>query len=153
MRSKSRASQVWKNHPSIASVHGHLDMAYRAIRDDALYVGSCPICDTEVLDTKDAVVCASHLSVSDGECRFRISKTLLGEEIPIEEFKKLLDEGKTSLLEGFHSPNRLTSFSATLILKEGGGLGFEFPKPAKKEEKMNALHLDKKWEEWKMNFQ
>ena len=64
---------------------------------------------------------------------FRLSRTLLGKSIPEEEARKLLQDGKTGLIEGFRSKRTGRLFSAFLVLKEGGGIGFEFPpRPAKK---------------------
>jgi len=61
-------------------------------------------------------------------CKFKLSKTILGRDIPKEEAQKLLATGKTDLLEGFIS-KRGRPFSAYLKL-EDSKVGFEFPAPA-----------------------
>ena len=58
-------------------------------------------------------------------CKFKLSKTILGRDIPKEEAQKLLATGKTDLLEGFIS-KRGRPFSAYLKL-EDSKVGFEFP--------------------------
>ena len=51
---------------------------------------------------------------------------LLSRLIPNEQFEKLLKNGKTDLLDRFKSKRTGKYFSAYLILKEGGNIGFEF---------------------------
>lgn len=92
-----------EDHPAVATGRERLGKACEEFREDARSVGSCPVCDAQVFDGMDAVACENHSSMIDGECRFRIVKTLLEKEIPIEEFERLLAEGSTSLLEGFRS--------------------------------------------------
>src|SRR6058998_1597828 len=58
-------------------------------------------------------------------CKFNLSKTILGRDIPKEEAQKLLTTGKTDLLDNFIS-KRGRPFSAYLKL-ENGKVGFEFP--------------------------
>ena len=125
-------SAIGEDHPAVATARERLGKACEAFREDARRVGSCPICKAEVFERMDAVACENHSSMSDGECRFRIVKTLLEKEIPIEEFERLLAEGKTSLLESFRSKRHPGRFSAVLVLRNNGGIGFEFPKPARK---------------------
>jgi DNA topoisomerase-3 len=63
---------------------------------------------------------------------FRMSRTLLGKTVPEHQVKKLLTEKKTDLIEGFRSRKTNRLFSAFLILKDNGGIGFEFPPRAPK---------------------
>jgi DNA topoisomerase-3 len=58
-------------------------------------------------------------------CKFKLSKTILGRDIPKEQAQKLLLLGKTDLLEGFIS-KRGRPFSAYLKF-EDGKVGFGFP--------------------------
>jgi DNA topoisomerase-3 len=59
-------------------------------------------------------------------CGFVLPRTVCKREITREEFLVYLRTGKTELLEDFTS--RLgRPFSATLVLKESGRHGFEFP--------------------------
>ena len=57
---------------------------------------------------------------------FRITRKLLDKEIPPEEFLKLVSEKKTGLIKGFVSMRTKRPFDANLILKDDGGIGFEF---------------------------
>ncbi len=94
---------------------------------DAPVIGKCPICQNEVRETENSIVCVKNPIVSKGKCKFRITKTLLDKEIPSEELRQLLVEGRTSLIKGFKSRKTRRLFDATLFLKEDGGIGFEFP--------------------------
>jgi len=100
---------------------------------DAPVIASCPVCEKEVKQTESAYICTSHKKVSDdGDCSFRISRKLLDKEIPLEEFLKLVNEKKTGLIKGFVSRRTKRPFDANLILKDNGGIGFEFPPRKKK---------------------
>jgi DNA topoisomerase-3 len=100
---------------------------------DAPVIASCPVCGKEVKQTESAFICTSHKKVSDdGDCSFRISRKLLDKEIPLEEFLKLVNEKKTGLIKGFVSRRTKRPFDANLILKDNGGIGFEFPPRKKK---------------------
>ena len=98
-------------------------------------VGKCPKCGGKVFETENSYIC--ERSQADRKpCKFKLSKTILGRDIPREQAQKLLATGKTDLLEGFIS-KRGRPFSAYLKL-EDSKVGFEFPekielpaKPAK----------------------
>jgi DNA topoisomerase-3 len=91
-------------------------------------VGQCPISGGKIFETETAYIC-EHSQADRKPCKFKLSKTILGREIPKEQAQKLLTSGKTDLLEGFIS-KRGRPFSAYLKL-EDGKVGFEFPeKPA-----------------------
>lgn len=76
---------------------------------------------------------------------FRLSRSLLGKTIPPEEIRKLMEDGKTGLIEGFRSKRTNRLFSAHLILKDKGDIGFEFPpRAAKKAAKKTAKKVAKK---------
>jgi DNA topoisomerase III len=91
-------------------------------------VGECPVTGGKVFETDTAYIC-EHSQADRKPCKFKLSKTILGREIPKEQAQKLLTSGKTDLLDGFIS-KRGRPFSAYLKL-EDGKIGFEFPeKPA-----------------------
>jgi DNA topoisomerase-3 len=100
---------------------------------EAPVIAECPVCQQEVKQTETAYICTSHKKVSDeGSCSFRITRKLLDKEIPPEEFLKLVNEKKTGLIKGFVSRRTKRPFDANLILKDNGGIGFEFPPRKKK---------------------
>jgi DNA topoisomerase-3 len=74
-------------------------------------------------------------SVVDGEDKVltRCSKRILSKDIPLEQFMKMLQTGKTDLLEKFWSMRTRRPFSAFLALKEDGTTGFEFAPRAPKD--------------------
>jgi DNA topoisomerase-3 len=87
-------------------------------------LGNCPTCDGKIFETEKSYIC--ERSQADRKpCKFKLSKTILGKDIPKEQAQKLLTTGKTDLIEGFIS-KRGRPFSAYLKL-EDGKVGFEFP--------------------------
>src|SRR5437773_1161643 len=87
-------------------------------------VGKCPKCDGKVFETENSYIC--ERSQADRKpCKFKLSKTILGRDIPKKQAQKLLATGKTDLFDGFIS-KRGRPFSAYLKL-EDGKVGFEFP--------------------------
>jgi DNA topoisomerase-3 len=87
-------------------------------------LGICPKCGGKIFETENSYICERSQSAKI-PCKFRLSKTILGRDIPKEQAQKLLTAGKTDLLEGFIS-KRGRPFSAYLKL-EDGKVGFEFP--------------------------
>jgi DNA topoisomerase-3 len=62
----------------------------------------------------------------------RCSRRILSRDIPREQFQKMLETGKTDLLDKFWSQRTRRPFSAFLALKEDGSTAFEFaPRPPK----------------------
>jgi DNA topoisomerase III len=87
-------------------------------------LGKCPKCGGKIFETENSYIC--ECSQADRKpCKFKLSKTILGRDIPKEQAQKLLVLGKTDLLDGFIS-KRGRPFSAYLKL-EDGKVGFEFP--------------------------
>ena len=87
-------------------------------------VGKCPECGGKVFETENSYIC--ERSQADRKpCKFKLGKTILGRDIPKEQAQKLMESGRTDLLEGFIS-KRGRPFSAYLKL-EDGKVGFEFP--------------------------
>ena len=99
-------------------------------------IGKCPTCDGKVFETENSYIC--ERSQADRKpCKFKLSKIILGKNIPKEQAQKLLTTGKTDLIEDFIS-KRGRPFSAYLKL-EDGKVGFEFPeKPTRETESKEA---------------
>jgi DNA topoisomerase III len=90
-------------------------------------LGKCPTCEGKIFETENSYIC--ERSQADRKpCKFKLSKTILGKDIPKEQAQKLLTMGKTDLIDGFIS-KRGRPFSAYLKLEEGK-VGFEFPEKA-----------------------
>ena len=105
-------------------------------------LGRCPICEEfDVVETPTQFACAERLKErSEKEaqeekgkrrkrpkvCGFVMPRTVCKREITREEFLIYLRTGKTELLDSFTSRFG-RPFSATLVLKESGRHGFEFP--------------------------
>jgi DNA topoisomerase-3 len=105
-------------------------------------LGRCPICEEfDVVETPTQFACAERLKEQNERggqaekgkkrkrrkvCGFVMPRTVCKREITREEFLVYLRTGKTELLEDFTSRFG-RPFSATLVLKENGRHGFEFP--------------------------
>jgi len=87
-------------------------------------VGECPLSGGKIFETDRGYIC-EHSQADRKPCKFKLSKTILGREIPKEQAQRLLTTGKTDLLDSFIS-KRGRPFSAYLKL-EDGKVGFEFP--------------------------
>jgi DNA topoisomerase III len=100
--------------------------AERVVIDPQVHtvVGKCQVCeDGQVYDTGLAYICEN---VSKGNCTFKVSKTILQCEIPPEQMRKMLVEGKSDLLKRFIS-KKGRPFDAMLTLGKGK-IGWEFAK-------------------------
>lgn len=94
-------------------------------------VGKSPVDGTVVRETPNAYI--SEGRDPDGKPAFRLSRNLLGKALPAEQVTKLLTNRKTDVITGFKSNRTGRLFDAHLLLKDDGGIGFEFPpRPAKK---------------------
>src|SRR5437867_8993042 len=101
-------------------------------------LGKCPKCGGKIFETENSYIC-EHSQADRKPCKFKLSKTILGKDIPKEQAQKLLAAGKTDLLDGFIS-KRGRPFSAYLKLEEDK-VGFEFPEkttPAKESKQENV---------------
>lgn len=96
--------------------------------DEMEPIGVCPMegCGGKIYDTIVGYACRNALE-KDPTCSFKIGKKILSRDIPVEQAQKLLTEKKTDLLERFWSNRTRRPFSAYLIVREDGGIGFEFP--------------------------
>jgi DNA topoisomerase-3 len=87
-------------------------------------VGKCQVCEGgQVYDTGAIYICEN---VAKGSCSFKMSKTILQCEIPPEQMRKMLVEGKSDLLKRFIS-KKGRPFDAILTLQKGK-IGWEFVK-------------------------
>ena len=97
-------------------------------------LGKCPKCGSGVYDHDLAYVCENSVGATR-TCKFRSGKIILQRPIEVEQMKKLLATGRTDLLPRFISSRKGRPFSAFLVVKPDGMVGFEF---APREPKMAA---------------
>jgi DNA topoisomerase-3 len=98
-------------------------------------LGACPKCSARVFEQPMAYVCENSVGAARS-CDFRSGKVILQQAVEVEQMRKLLAEGKTDPLRGFVSNRTRRKFSAQLVKKPDGTIGFEFAprgpaKPAK----------------------
>jgi DNA topoisomerase-3 len=94
-------------------------------------IGKCQMCQGgQVYDAGIAYICEN---VAAGTCKFKVSKTILQREIPPEQMRKMLAEGKSDLLKRFIS-KKGRPFDAALTL-QNGKIGWEFAKPTPRRQK------------------
>ncbi len=77
--------------------------------------GNCPICGKFVVRTRFGYGCQGY---EDG-CKFSVGNVICEKTISIENMKKLLKDGTTSLITGFVSKKSGKEFSAKLALEDG----------------------------------
>jgi DNA topoisomerase-3 len=87
-------------------------------------VGVCPKCGAGVYEQPMSYLCEK--SVGLRTCDFRSGKVILQQPIELEQMRKLLAEGRTDVLRGFVSNRTRRKFSAFLVKKPDGAIGFEF---------------------------
>jgi DNA topoisomerase-3 len=86
---------------------------------------------TEIYETPQSYVIRQVLNGED-KVLVRCSRRILARDIPREQFMKMLETGKTDLLEKFWSQRTRRPFNAFLALKPDNTTGFEFaPRPPK----------------------
>ncbi len=93
----------------------------------ALKLGESRLHDGELYQTEDAYVVVKPQADGKPRTVFEVKRTLCGKELPADEIERLVEMGKTSLIEGFLS-KRGTTFSAHLTLsKDKKKAEFDFP--------------------------
>ncbi|MDY3331752.1 MAG: topoisomerase C-terminal repeat-containing protein, partial [Pelistega sp.] len=89
-------------------------------------LGKCPKCASgHIYDIGMSYVCDQSTN-KDKPCDFKSGKVILQQEISQEQMSKLLETGKTDLLEGFVSNRTNRKFKAFLAMDKKGKIGFEF---------------------------
>ena len=104
---------------------------------NAVVVGVCPLCKGKIYAAENHFVCehSSYVTKSEHPRGFHVARLLLGFLLSDDHMKQLLNNGKTELIDGFTSKRTGKRFSAYLLLKSNGGIGFEFPPREKAEKK------------------
>jgi len=93
----------------------------------AVKLGESRIHDGELLQTADAYVVRKATADGAGRVVFELKRSVCQKEIPLEEVERLVETGRTGLIEGFVS-KRGSHFSAYLVLsKNRAKAEFEFP--------------------------
>jgi DNA topoisomerase-3 len=87
-------------------------------------LGACPKCGHRVFETPNAYVCERAVG-DDRPCDFRSGRTILSRVVDRAQMTKLLEQGKTDLLQ-FVSARTRRPFSAYLVKQPDGKVGFEF---------------------------
>ena len=76
-------------------------------------VGKCILCDGSVIDHGTFYGCSNYKATN---CKFSVSKKILGKTISQANLKKLLATGETNLINGFKKGNK--TFNAHLTWDE-----------------------------------
>jgi DNA topoisomerase III len=102
-------------------------------------IGPCQVCGTgSVYDVGPAYICEN---VPKGTCTFKMSKLILQRELPADQLRKMLVEGKSDLLRRFIS-KKGRPFDAILTLSHGK-MGWEFVKRERTRKKRAASSAEK----------
>jgi DNA topoisomerase-3 len=95
-------------------------------------LGRCPKCQGKVFEFGNSYVCENAVGAAV-TCDFKSGKIILQQPVAREQMTKLLETGKTDLLENFVSNKTRRKFKAFLAYdKKEGKVSFEFqPRPGK----------------------
>lgn len=85
----------------------------------------CPVCGRGVFVGGNDYLC-EHTQVDTNRCGFKVGRTILNRPLEPNQLVKLVENGRTDLLNGFVSSTG-NVFDAFLVLAAGGKLDFEFP--------------------------
>lgn len=97
-------------------------------------IAKCPRTGGDLFETANFYI----VRVKDGDeekTPIKVSRKILDREIPKEQIIKLLETGKTDLLDKFWSKRTKRPFDAYLVLNDNGQTKFEFPPRAAKKAK------------------
>jgi DNA topoisomerase-3 len=90
-------------------------------------LGESRLHDGELMQTEDAYVVRKKNADGSDRVVFELKRSLCQKDIPVDEVERLVETGKTGLIEGFVS-KRGSNFSAYLVLsKDKKKAEFEFP--------------------------
>jgi DNA topoisomerase-3 len=90
-------------------------------------LGACPKCGGQVYEHGSNYVCEHTTGATKAKCDFKSGKIILQQPIMPEQLVKLLESGKTDLLENFVSNKTRRKFKAFLSWDaKAGKVGFEF---------------------------
>ena len=93
-------------------------------------LGKCPSCGSRVVEYGSNYVCEKAvptLEQTTPTCKFKTGSIILQQPITHEQLSKLLETGKTDLLDKFISNRTRRAFKAFLVWDaEAGKVGFEF---------------------------
>ncbi len=93
-------------------------------------LGACPVCGAPVYEHGANYVCSKAVPTAaqpTPSCTFKSGKVILQQPVAREQMSKLLETGKTDLLDKFVSMRTRRSFKAFLAWdKEAGKVNFEF---------------------------
>jgi DNA topoisomerase-3 len=93
-------------------------------------IGKCPKCGARVFEAPMSYICEKSVG-ANRSCDFRTGKIILQRQIDRAQVQKLLETGKTDLLDKFIS-KKGRPFKAFLKVDQSGKVGFEFePREAK----------------------
>jgi DNA topoisomerase III len=93
---------------------------------DQTTLGACPKCNSSVFEHGTNYICEKSVGPQTS-CDFKTGKVILQQPITAEQLAKLLENGKTDLLDGFVSNKTRRKFKAFLSWNaKDGKVGFEF---------------------------
>lgn len=104
-------------------------------------VGPCPKCNARVFEHGMSYLCEKSVG-PERSCDFKSGKVILQQEITAEQMGKLLNEGRTDLLQNFVSSRTNRKFKAFLVRGADGKVGFEFEPRAAKPGKAPVTNAD-----------
>ncbi|CUT17169.1 MULTISPECIES: DNA topoisomerase III [Candidatus Ichthyocystis] len=88
-------------------------------------LGRCPKCSGQIFELPYQYLCENALEKGEKRCPFKTPKVILQRDIEKDQIVKLLSFKETDLLDRFIS-KKGRAFSAHLVIKDDGLIGFKF---------------------------
>jgi DNA topoisomerase-3 len=88
-------------------------------------IGKCPKCQGNIFEMDSSYIC-ERSQAEKRPCKFKVSKNILQRSIEVPQVQKMLQDGKTDLLDNFISKSG-KPFSAYLVMDDDGKVTFDFP--------------------------
>src|SRR5664280_1903137 len=92
---------------------------------DKYPIGKFPKCEGKIFETDSSYIC-ERSQAEKRPCKFKVSRNILQRKIEVPQVQKMLQGGKTDLLDNFISKSG-KPFSAYLVMDDDGKVTFDFP--------------------------
>lgn len=80
----------------------------------------CPVCGGKVKEVQKGFVCENFFQDGQNHCNFWVSRQMCGREITLDDMDRLMEYGRTEVLDGFVSGGK--AFSSCLVIDRQGNV-------------------------------
>jgi DNA topoisomerase-3 len=82
-------------------------------------VGTCPVCGSDVLETRYGWLCSAYKKDDENSCKFGIRYEIRGVKLKDEQLSKILNEGQSDILSGFVTKDGKNKYKGTIKIEDG----------------------------------